>query len=182
MVQDRTIYLQWQTDRILYIICRIQWSWITPNPRFQGHTIIRRTVSQKRYMIWPRHSNSELPYDISSGVISNDLDWPLRVRLFSTSNNSKMVSLHDTAMLTMADQRLSTRTRRAEVMLYRGAWLVPVEQLAVERRQVTSHRTGHGQSAAFSDLDRLRRSGWCGAASRCNTEVARRHSRSATDI
>jgi len=41
-----------------------------------------------------------------------------------------------------------------------GAWLVPVEP------------------AAFSDLDRLRRSGWCGAASRYNTEVAGRHSRS----
>ena len=46
-----------------------------------------------------------------------------------------------------------------------------VEQLAVER-----------QLAAFRDLDRLRRSGWCGAASRYNAEVARRYSRSATDI
>ena len=33
-------------------------------------------------------------------------------------------------------------------------------ELAVERRQVTGHRTaGHGKPAAFSDLDRLRRSG-----------------------
>ena len=73
-------------------------------------------------------------------------------------------------------------TRRAEVMLDCGAWLLPVEQLAVERRQVTGHRTGHGQPAAFSDLDRLRRSGWCGAASRYNTELILCHTRSATDI
>ena len=59
-----------------------------------------------------------------------------------------------------------------------------VEQLAVERRQVTGHCTGHGQPAAFSDLDQRRRRGWCGAASRYNTEVARTarcHSRSSTD-
>jgi len=61
-------------------------------------------------------------------------------------------------------------------------WYIPVEQLAAERRQVTGHRTRHDQPAAFSDLDRLRRSGWCGAASLYNTEVARRYSRSATDI
>ena len=61
-------------------------------------------------------------------------------------------------------------------------WYIPVEQLAAERRQVTGHRTRHDIPAAFSDLDRLRRSGWCGAASRYNTEVARYHYRSANDI
>ena len=91
-------YLQWPTNRKSYIWSierrHFQWSWTTSTPQFQGHAILWRWISQKRYKIhsfngiligtytrYTRECYFEWPWVILGNLAKYSMTWSVALLL-----------------------------------------------------------------------------------------------------